>query len=132
MVGGGLGIALGAAFGAQQRGTGQVALGFVGDGGMNTGRVWEFATLLPSSSLPLIIGCENNQYAVETHLSRAFAGDSIIGRASGFGLPAESVDGQDPLAVADAVGRARDRALSGGGFDVHRDANVSVRGPQQR
>jgi pyruvate dehydrogenase E1 component alpha subunit len=115
VVGGGLGIALGAAFGAMQRETGQVALGFVGDGGMNTGRVWEFVNLASRWSLPLIIGCENNLYAVETHFSRTFAGDSIVQRASGFGLPAESVDGQDALEVAAAVGRARERALAGDG-----------------
>lgn len=115
IVGGGLGIALGAALGAMQRKTGQVALAFVGDGGMNTGRVWEFVNLASLWSLPLILVCENNLYAVETHLSRSFAGESITRRAAGFGLPAESVDGQDVMAVWDAVTRARGRAIAGDG-----------------
>ena len=66
IVGAGLGVALGAALGASVRSTGQVALGFFGDGGANTGRVWEFVNLAAIWSLPLIIACENNLYAVET------------------------------------------------------------------
>ena len=56
--------------------------------------------------LPLIAMCENNLYAVETHISQAMAGESVAARASGFGLPAETVDGQDVLAVY-AGGHAR-------------------------
>lgn len=115
IVGGGLGIALGMALGAKLQRRDQVALGFFGDGGANTGRVWEFVNLAALWKLPLVVVCENNQYAVETHISRSFAGESIHHRASGFGLPSQLVDGQDVGAVYRAVSQARQRALEGQG-----------------
>jgi pyruvate dehydrogenase E1 component alpha subunit len=65
--------------------------------------------------LPLLAICENNLYAVETHISDSFAGESITGRAAGFGLPTASIDGQDIVAVYDAVREARERGLAGDG-----------------
>jgi TPP-dependent pyruvate/acetoin dehydrogenase alpha subunit len=115
IVGGGLGIAMGIALGAHLRRSGQVALGFFGDGGANTGRVWEFVNLAALWKLPLVIICENNLYAVETHVSRATAGGSIANRARGFGLPAMELDGQDVAAMFRATSEARYRALSGDG-----------------
>ncbi len=65
--------------------------------------------------LPLIVVCENNGYAVETPVSDAMAGESIAGRASGFGLPAVQVDGQDVAALHRAAAEAAARARDGGG-----------------
>lgn len=115
IVGGGLGIAMGAALAAKMRGRDQVALGFFGDGGANTGRVWEFINLASVWKLPLIVVCENNLYAVETHVARTTASETIAGRASGFGLPAIQVDGQDVAAMYREVRAARERAVRGGG-----------------
>jgi pyruvate dehydrogenase E1 component alpha subunit len=92
-----------------------VAVGYVGDGGSNTGRTWEFVNLAALWKLPFIAICENNLYAVETHISHSMAGESIAGRAGGFGLPAVVVDGQDILAVHAATSAARERALGGEG-----------------
>lgn len=115
IVGAGLGIALGAAFAQSYRGNGHCAAGFFGDGGANTGRVWEFVNLAAAWRLPLIVVCENNGYAVETRIDDAMAGESIADRASGFGLPALQVDGQDVAALHRAAGQAADRARDGGG-----------------
>ena len=115
IVGGGLGIAMGAALGAQVRGAEQVTVGFFGDGGANTGRTWEFINMAAIWSLPLIAICENNLYAVETHTDRVMAGGSITKRAAGFGLPSIQVDGQDVGAMFRAVAEARQRALAGDG-----------------
>jgi TPP-dependent pyruvate/acetoin dehydrogenase alpha subunit len=115
IVGASLGLAAGAALAAQVRRSGQVAVGFFGDGGVNTGRVWEAVNLAAVWRLPLIAICENNLYAVETPITAAMAGGSIVRRAEGFGLPAEHVDGQDVGAVYRAVGEARKRALAGDG-----------------
>ncbi|HEX4212465.1 MAG TPA: thiamine pyrophosphate-dependent enzyme [Candidatus Dormibacteraeota bacterium] len=115
IVGGGLGIAMGASLGAHLRGSDQVAVGFFGDGGSNTGRVWEFTNLASMWHLPLIIVCENNLYAVETYVGRSMAGESIADRAAGFGLPAHRVDGQDVAAMHRAVTTARARARAGEG-----------------
>jgi TPP-dependent pyruvate/acetoin dehydrogenase alpha subunit len=115
IVGGGLGIALGASLGAAVRHSGQVIVGFFGDGGVNTGRVWEFVNLAAVWQLPLIAVCENNLYAVETPSETVTGGGSATARARGFGLPAEEVDGQDVLAVHRAVSVAAARARSGAG-----------------
>lgn len=115
IVGAGLGLAMGAALGMKLQSQSLVAVGFLGDGGVNTGRVWESVNLAALWRLPLIVVCENNLYAVETHISESMAGTSIADRATGFGLPAEAVDGQDVVAVYGAVRRARERAVAGGG-----------------
>ena len=115
IVGGGLGIALGAALGAGVRHTDQVVAGFFGDGGANTGRVWEFVNMAAIWQLPLIAICENNLYAVETPSATVTGGRSVAARARGFGLPAEEVDGQDVIAVYRAVSAAAERARDGAG-----------------
>jgi len=115
IVGGGLGIALGAALGAKQLGLDRIAVGFFGDGGANTGRVWEFVNLAVAWTLPLISICENNLYAVETESAAVTGGVSVAERAAGFGLPSEQVDGQDVLAIFEATSRAVERARAGTG-----------------
>jgi len=115
IVGAGLGLAMGAALAMKLQAQSLVAVGFFGDGGANTGRVWESINLAALWSLPLIAVCENNLYAVETHIADSMAGTSIADRAAGFGLPAQTVDGQDVAAVYSAVRGARERAVCGGG-----------------
>jgi TPP-dependent pyruvate/acetoin dehydrogenase alpha subunit len=114
IVGAGVGIAMGAALACQLKGEG-VAVGFVGDGGLNVGRTWEAANLAVIWDLPLIIVCENNMYAVETRFDLVLGGGSAVRRAEGFGLNAVSVDGQDVAAVYRAVHAAAERARTGGG-----------------
>lgn len=115
IVGAGLGLAMGGALGASLLGDGRVAVGIFGDGGANTGRVWEFVNLAAIWRLPLIAVCENNLYAVETPSAAVTAGGSIAGRAAGFGLPSTQVDGQDIVAVHQAVAVAAERARVGDG-----------------
>jgi TPP-dependent pyruvate/acetoin dehydrogenase alpha subunit len=111
IVGASVGIGMGAALAARELNSGQVVLSFFGDGGVNTGRVWEAINLATVWRLPLVVFCENNLYAVETRTAEVTGGSSIVRRAEGFGLPAISVDGQDVTAVyrtvRDACGRAR-------------------------
>jgi TPP-dependent pyruvate/acetoin dehydrogenase alpha subunit len=115
IVGGGVGIAMGAALAAQMRHVDQVTLGFFGDGGANNGRVWEFVNLATIWRLPLVIVCENNLYAVETYVGSVTGGDSIADRAAGFGIQSEQIDGQDVGSVYRSVRAARDRAIAGEG-----------------
>ena len=65
--------------------------------------------------LPVIFFCENNRWASTTANALSAAGGSIAARAAGYGIPGASVDGNDVLAVHDAVGRAADRARRGDG-----------------
>ncbi len=115
IVGASLGIAMGAALAAKLRRSGQVCVGFFGEGGANTGRTWEFVNFAAIQGLPLIAFCENNQYAVETYIGRAAAGPSVAERAAGFGVPSVQVDGQDVCVVYRAAAEARARAAAGGG-----------------
>jgi pyruvate dehydrogenase E1 component alpha subunit len=115
IVGASAGIALGDAFAAHYRGEQRVAVAFFGDGGINTGRTWEFLNLAGAWRLPLIAICENNLYAVETPTAAVTGGGSMTRRAGGFGLTSLSVDGQDVFAVYDAAVAARARALASEG-----------------
>lgn len=115
IVGAGIGIALGSALAAMMRSEDRVAVGIVGDGGANTGRVWEAVNMAALWKTPLIVICENNQYAVQTSIGDSLAGSTIAARAETFGMPAVRIDGQDVIAVHNAVASARQRALSGGG-----------------
>jgi pyruvate dehydrogenase E1 component alpha subunit len=114
IVGGSLGIATGAAFSAKQLGNGRVAVSFFGEGALGQGVLYEVMNLAQLWKLPVIYVCENNMYNEYTHFSETTAGD-ILARAAAFGLPAESVDGQDVLAVHAAAQKLVDRARKGEG-----------------
>jgi pyruvate dehydrogenase E1 component alpha subunit len=115
IVGAGVGIALGAAYAAKARQLDQIAVGFCGDGAANIGRLWEFVNLAAVWSLPLVVVCENNLYAVETDSRQLTGGGDVADRAAGFGLPVVQVDGQDVAAVHRVMTDARERAVAGGG-----------------
>jgi pyruvate dehydrogenase E1 component alpha subunit len=115
IVGAPVGLALGDAFAAKYRGEHRVAVSFFGDGGINTGRTWEFLNLASAWALPLVAICENNLYAVETPTASVTGGGSMVKRAEGFGLYSVSVDGQDVFAVYEQAVAARARALAGDG-----------------
>jgi len=114
IVGGSLGIATGAAFSAKQLGNGRVAVSFFGEGALGQGVLYEVMNLAQLWKLPVIYVCENNLYNEYTHFSETTAGD-ILSRATAFGLPAESVDGQDVLAVHATAQRLVDRSRKGEG-----------------
>ena len=115
IVGASVGLALGSAVAAKMRNEPRVAVGIFGDGGANTGRVWEAVNLAALWQCPLIVICENNQYAVQTAVGDSLAGTTIAARAEAFGMLASRVDGQDVLAVQNAVRSAREMAIDGGG-----------------
>jgi pyruvate dehydrogenase E1 component alpha subunit len=115
IVGAGVGIAMGAALGIQQKGDKKVSVGFIGDGGMNTGRTWEAVNMAVIWKLPLIVVVDNNQYAVETFVGRVTGGGDLARRAEGFGMKAFNIDGMDVLEVRKYVAEARERALAGEG-----------------
>lgn len=115
IVGSGIPVAVGAALSAQQRDADSVALAFFGDGAINTGAFHEAVNLAAVWSLPVIFHCENNQYALTTPFRHANRIESVAVRGAGYGIPGMSVDGQDFLAVYDAVSTAVARARAGQG-----------------
>jgi TPP-dependent pyruvate/acetoin dehydrogenase alpha subunit len=114
IVGGSTGIATGAAFTAKHLKTGQVAVCFFGEGALGQGVLYEVMNLAVLWKLPVIYVCENNLYNEYTHYSETTAGD-ILGRGRAFGLPAESVDGQDVRAVHATASKLVERARRGDG-----------------
>jgi pyruvate dehydrogenase E1 component alpha subunit len=115
IVGAGAPIACGAALSAKLRGTGRVAVAFFGDGGMNQGVVHEAMNLAAIWKLPVIFVCENNGYAISAPITQMAAIERLADRAAGYGMPGESVDGMDVLAVHDATASAVARARGGEG-----------------
>ena len=108
-------IAAGAALSAQVLGEDRVALSFFGDGAANQGVLYESMNLSAIWKLPAIFLCENNLYALSTP-AHTVTGGRIVDRAQGFGMPGVRVeDGQDVLAVYDAVSAAVERARRGEG-----------------
>lgn len=115
IVGSSIPIAMGAALSSQVLGRDSVALAFFGDGAANQGVLYESMNMSGVWKLPVIFLCENNQYALSTPAHTVTSG-VIAERAAGFGIPGIRVEeGQDVLAVYEAVRTAVDRARAGEG-----------------
>jgi len=119
IVGAGLSIATGAAFGAKlasadQHSEGTVSVCFFGDGASNQGALMETLNLAALWQLPLVYVCENNGFSEFTPAAHVTAG-RIADRARAFAVPVAEVDGNDVTAVWRAAGEAVSRARAGGG-----------------
>jgi pyruvate dehydrogenase E1 component alpha subunit len=108
-------VAVGAGLSARLRKTDQVCLCFFGDGAANCGPFHESLNLAAIWRIPVIFLCENNGYAMFTPQSKTTPIADIADRASAYNIPGMVVDGQDVLAVFDAVSAATVRARSGHG-----------------
>jgi TPP-dependent pyruvate/acetoin dehydrogenase alpha subunit len=113
-VGHSVAISAGVAWSLARAGTGRVVLCFFGDGAVSQGALLEGFNLASMWKLPVVYVCENNQYATTLPASYAIAG-TITGRGEAFGIPSETVDGQDVEAVLAATTRAVARARAGDG-----------------
>lgn len=115
IVGGGLTIAVGAAFSNKFRKTKDVAVAFFGDGASNEGSFHEAANMAALFKLPCVFVCENNGYGEYTPQANHQAIVDVADRAAGYGMPGVIVDGMDVIAVHEAAGEAIARARSGKG-----------------
>jgi acetoin:2,6-dichlorophenolindophenol oxidoreductase subunit alpha len=114
IVGGGIGIAAGAALTAQMARRGQVAVAFFGDGAASQGVLTEVLNIGALWKLPLILMCEHNCYSEFSPTDTVTAGE-LADRAKPYGVPAIVVDGNDAVAVWEAAGAAVARARAGDG-----------------
>lgn len=105
-------VACGCALSFQLRGEARCALTFFGDGATSRGDWHEAMNWAALDRLPVVFLLENNQLAYSTPTEKQFAVNPIK-RAPGYGIAAETVDGNDPEAVFSAVARARGRGLEG-------------------
>lgn len=115
VVGGGIGMAVGAGLSIKMRGTGQVMLCFFGDGAANRGIFHEALNMAAIWTLPVVYLCENNQYGMSMSVERAFPIEDIADRAAAYNMPGVAVDGNDVTAVYEATLEAVERARGGGG-----------------
>jgi acetoin:2,6-dichlorophenolindophenol oxidoreductase subunit alpha len=115
IVGAGLPVALGAAISAQLNGVGQVAMTFFGDGATNIGSFHESMNMAVVWKLPLLFICENNLYGEYSPILLTTPFEDLVRRADAYAMPAESVDGNDVVAVYTTVLRATERARRGEG-----------------
>lgn len=115
IVGGGLPISVGVGLSIKLRKTDQVCLTIFGDGAANEGAFHEALNMASIWDLPIIYLCENNQYAMSMAMQRAFNIDQISQRACAYNIAGVTVDGNDVLAVYQAVGEAKARAQAGNG-----------------
>jgi pyruvate dehydrogenase E1 component alpha subunit len=107
--------AAGLAWGKQLRGERACAIAYFGDGATSEGAFHEGANFAAVMKAPVVLFCNNNQWAISTPLDRQTAAETLAAKAAGYGMPAVRVDGGDVLAVYEATREAVARARAGEG-----------------
>jgi acetoin:2,6-dichlorophenolindophenol oxidoreductase subunit alpha len=115
IVGGGFTIASGAGLAAKLQGKDDVTVCFFGDGASNQTTFHEGLNIASIWDLPVVFVCENNMYGISMSQDRHQRVKDVSDRAVSYGIPGMTVDGNDVLAVYEAVGEAIKRARAGDG-----------------
>jgi len=124
-------VADGLALAAQLQGTQQVAAAFVGDGGTSEGDFHEAVNLAAVWKLPVLFVVENNLYGLSTPVSEQYACRDLADRGPGYGIPGVIADGNDVLAVREAVAAAAERARAGLGPTLLELKTFRMRGHEE-
>jgi 2-oxoisovalerate dehydrogenase E1 component len=124
-------VADGMALAFQLKGESRVAAVFSGDGGTSEGDFHEAVNLAAVWKLPVLFVIENNQYGLSTPVSEQYACARLSDRGVGYGMAAETVDGNDLLAVVEAVGRAAARGRAGDGPTLLEFMTFRMRGHEE-
>lgn len=128
VVGGGIPIAVGVGLSLKMQKRDQIILCFFGDGAANLGPFHEALNMAAIWKLPVVFVCENNQYAMSFSVKKAFPIERISDRAAAYGMPGVTVDGNDLMAVYEAVSQAVKRARSGEGPTLIENVTYRWRG----
>jgi pyruvate dehydrogenase E1 component alpha subunit len=107
--------AAGLAWGKRLRGESAVAIVYFGDGATSEGSFHEGANFAGVMRAPLVLFCNNNQWAISTPVSAQTAAETLADKAVGYGIPGVRVDGADVLAVYEVTRDAAARARAGDG-----------------
>lgn len=105
VVGGGIGIAVGAAQGARMLGKSSISACFFGDGAINRGPFLEGLNWAAVFGVPVLFVCEDNAFSAFTRSDSTTAGAGASARAEAIGVHSEHVDGNDVFAIYDAARR---------------------------
>ncbi len=108
-------LGAGLAFSDKYKGNDNVTFTYFGDGAANQGQVYETFNMAAIWELPVIFVIENNQYAMGTSQARSTSTPDIYTRGEAFGIPGETVDGMDVLAVKAASEKAVAHCRAGKG-----------------
>jgi pyruvate dehydrogenase E1 component alpha subunit len=118
MLGDSIPIAAGVGLSFKIRKSKQIAMCFFGDGATSRGDWHEGMNMAAVLNCPVVFVCNNNQYAYSTPLERQMPVANVADRAYAYGMPGEIVDGNDVVAVWEAVGGAIRRARQGQGSSL--------------
>src|SRR5205823_11172890 len=121
----------GLALAAQLRGERRVAATFSGDGGTSEGDFHEAVNLAAVWKLPVVFVIENNQYGLSTPVAEQYACADLADRGIGYGIPGVVVDGNDVLAVVEAVREAAERGRRGEGPTLLEAKTYRMRGHEE-
>ena len=108
-------LAAGLALACKHKGTDQIAICFLGDGANNQGTFHETMNMAKIWNLPVLFVCENNQYAIGTHIDRSTAVLDQYKRVCAYDMEASQHDGMDIDIVMEAAKKAIDFVRSGKG-----------------
>jgi TPP-dependent pyruvate/acetoin dehydrogenase alpha subunit len=114
IVGGGIPIAVGAALSTAMQKIDRVVVCFFGDGASNQGTFHEAVNLASIWKLPIVFACVNNCYGMSMNVNASMNISDISIRASSYGIPGMTVDGNDVRAVHEAARKARAHARKTG------------------
>ncbi|MBX3635609.1 MAG: pyruvate dehydrogenase (acetyl-transferring) E1 component subunit alpha [Rubrivivax sp.] len=115
IVGGGLPLAAGIALADRRLRPGAVTACFFGEGAVGEGVFHETLNLAELWKLPVLFVCENNLYAMGVPLEDSEVETEIWRKARAYRMPAERVDGMDPVQMEAAARRAVEHIRSGAG-----------------
>jgi pyruvate dehydrogenase E1 component alpha subunit len=107
--------AAGLAWGRKLRGDRTCAIAYFGDGATSEGAFHEGANFAGVMRAPVVLFCNNNQWAISTPVSEQTAAETLADKAVGYGIPGVRVDGGDVLAVYEATRDAVARGRAGEG-----------------
>ncbi len=124
-------VACGLGLSSRLQKTERVAATFTGDGSTSEGDFHEALNLAAVWKLPVIFVIENNQYGLSTPTREQYACRRLSDRAIGYGMPGQTVDGNDILAVYDAVTVAANRARAGDGPTLLEFETFRMRGHEE-
>jgi TPP-dependent pyruvate/acetoin dehydrogenase alpha subunit len=115
IVGGGIPVAAGMGLALKMQARTQVVACFFGEGASSEGAFHEGVNLAAIWDLPVVYVCENNLYGASTHVNKVTRLKCIADKASAFGIPGITVDGNNVLAVYEAAQTAVDDCRNGKG-----------------